>query len=477
MNPVCLRGRLRHLTALALASWVSTLPAAAQSSARPEPPPNIVIMVADDLGHADVGYRSPELHTPNIDRLSREGIRLERFYSAPVCSPTRAGLMTGRYPDRYGMRRGVIEPTRMHGLPPEEVTLAEVLEQAGYRRRAALGKWHLGHSSTRFHPLNQGFTRFYGHYNGAIDYFTHKRDGELDWHRDFDSSYEEGYSTDLLAAEAVQFIEDSVEDEPFFLYLAFNAVHSPMQAKPEHLEQHGYDPARGPFREGTGGQQRGEKDTENYGRIGNGNTVRQTYLGMLSSLDEGVGRVLEALDAEGIADNTLVLFLSDNGGTPRFGGDNRPLRGNKASAYEGGVRVNAIVRWPDRLQGGRGVHEVIAYVDVLPTLRRVAGITGPPVNPLDGVDVLDVLTGAGPAPERMVYLGPGAVVTREWKLVEGELFDITRDPGETTDLSDRHPDVLRRLTAAAAEFQAMEAEPAVTGRFATPPEWRIPGER
>ena len=297
-----------------LAAFLLALAGPPTSHAQAPQPPNIVVIVADDLGYADVGYRSPELHTPNIDRLSREGVRLERFYSTPICSPTRAGLMTGRYPDRYGMRRGVIAPFIKHGLPPEEVTLAEVLAEAGYERRVAFGKWHLGHSTVRYHPLNQGFTRFYGHYNGAIDYFTHKRDGELDWHRGFDSSYEEGYSTDLLSDEAVEFIEDSAGEGPFFLYLAFNAVHSPMQAKPQHLAQQGYDPALGQFQESTGGQQRNERDTANYGRIGNGNTIRQTYLGMLSGLDEGVGRVLGALDAEGIADNTLVFFLSDNGG-------------------------------------------------------------------------------------------------------------------------------------------------------------------
>lgn len=460
--------------ALALLGPLGHRQSSAQERGATRELPNVVILVADDLGWADVGYHSGQVSTPNIDRLAREGLRLERFYAAPVCSPTRAGLMTGRYPDRFGMRSGVVQPTRMHGLPPEEETIAEVLARAGYTRRAAIGKWHLGHSSTRYHPLQQGFTHFYGHYNGAVDYFTHKRDGELDWHRDYASSYDQGYSTDLLAQEAVRFIRESPRDKPFLLYLAWNAVHSPMQAKREHLDRHGYDPAAGIFREDTGGQQEGERDRASYGRIGNGNTIRQTYLGMLDGLDEGIGRVLDALDQRGIAENTLVLFMSDNGGAPRFGGNNEPLRGAKHSVYEGGVRVAALARWPARYTGGRQIDDVLAYIDVLPTLRGVVGASAPPAHPLDGVDVSDVLTGTRPASDRPLYLGGDAVVTREWKLVGDQLFAIARDPSETTDVAARHPDVAARLEKELVRFRAMETPPSETGRFTTPPEWSIP---
>ncbi len=172
--------------------------------------PNIVILVADDLGWNDVGYHGSEIRTPRIDSLAKEGIGLDRFYVTPVCSPTRAGLMTGRYPHRYGLRDAVIPPWRDFGLAIDEECMPQLLARAGYTRRACIGKWHLGHSKKVYHPISRGFTHFYGHYNGAIDYFTHKRDGELDWHRNFDSNYDEGYATTLLADESVRFINGSV---------------------------------------------------------------------------------------------------------------------------------------------------------------------------------------------------------------------------------------------------------------------------
>jgi len=192
--------------------------------------PNIIIILADDLGWNDVSYHGSDIHTPEIDKLANNGIQLNRFYTCPVCTPTRAGLLTGKYPDRFGMRNGVCAPTVLNGLPPEETTMAEYLGQKGYKNRAAFGKWHLGHSHVKYHPLNQGFTYFYGHYNGAIDYFTRKRDAELDWHRNFDAVFEEGYSTELIGEDVVRYIEEKHNEGPFFAYIAFNAPHSPMQA-------------------------------------------------------------------------------------------------------------------------------------------------------------------------------------------------------------------------------------------------------
>lgn len=436
-------------------------------------PPHVVILLADDLGWADVGYHGSDIATPNLDRLAADGVRLNRFYVCSVCSPTRAGLMTGRYPDRYGMRRGVIAPYRVHGLPSEEQTIAEVLADAGYTRRVALGKWHLGHSSKKYHPLNQGFTEFYGHYNGAIDYYTHKRDGERDWHRGHEPSDDEGYSTDLLADEAVRVIRQTKPGEPLLLYVAFNAVHSPMQAPRDHLDRYGFDPD-GPRLQGTGGHRGGERGLENYGRVGNGNTVRQTYQAMATSMDEAIGRILQAIDEQGVSENTLVLFFSDNGGVERYGGRNTPLRGQKHTTWEGGVRVPAIARWPARFTGGRGVDEPLAYVDVMPTLRRVAGLPGEPERPLDGVDVLGTIATGGELPDRLIYLGDGAVVGREWKLKGDHLFRIDLDPDETRDVAADYPQVVAQLKAKRKAFEALEVAPKETGRFETPPDWRVP---
>lgn len=198
--------------------------------------------MADDLGNGDVGYHGSDIKTPNIDRLAKEGIMLNRFYVAPVCSPTRAGLLTGRYPNRFGLRETVIPPWRDFGVDTTEVFLPELLAGAGYKNRAVLGKWHLGHSRKAYHPLNRGFTHFYGHYNGAIDYFTHKREGELDWHNDYKTSYDEGYATDLITEEAVKSIQDYSDDgSPFFLYVAYNAPHGPLQAKNEDLVKYGFE--------------------------------------------------------------------------------------------------------------------------------------------------------------------------------------------------------------------------------------------
>ena len=173
--------------------------------------PNIVLIIADDLGWADVGYHGGPYRTPHIDRLAGESVVLERFYVSPICSPTRAGILTGRYPIRFGMQRAVIPPWRLYGLDPNEVTIAELLRDAGYKHRGAFGKWHLGHLARKWHPLGQGFSEFRGHYNGAIDYFTHDRMQERDWHIDYEPSDEEGYSTDLIARAATRFIRDNAK--------------------------------------------------------------------------------------------------------------------------------------------------------------------------------------------------------------------------------------------------------------------------
>ncbi|HIE95728.1 MAG: arylsulfatase [Fuerstiella sp.] len=410
--------------------------------------PNIVIIVADDLGWKDVGYHGGDIATPNLDRLATEGVQLENWHVAPLCSPTRAGLMTGRWPIRYGMGESVITPWRKWGLPTTERTIADLVATAGYERRGAVGKWHLGHYKKELLPLNRGFTSFYGHYNGAFDYFTHKREGELDWHRNFETSRDEGYSTDLIGRAAAAFINNSPANKPFFLYVPFNAPHNPMQAKAADLAK--------------------------YVKVKQQN--RRTYFAMVDSMDQAIGVVLAALKKKKVADDTFVLFFSDNGAISV--GDNKPWRSGKGSVYEGGVRTPALVRWPaGGISGGDKIDGMMGMVDVYPTIKRLVGVKSKDGNRLDGIDVLDVLRGEKKAPVRdwFSYIAQGrqdqtAVCDDTWKLVvtngsvldvvlgdgggqtpKVELFRLDRDPSESTNLLQDHPDV------AAAMLQRLQA--------------------
>ncbi|MBD3672226.1 MAG: sulfatase-like hydrolase/transferase [Planctomycetaceae bacterium] len=394
--------------------------------------PNIVVIVADDLGYADVGYHGSDIQTPNIDSLAKQGVALEKFYVCPMCSPTRAGLLTGRYPNRFGLMRAVIPPWRDYGLPQEEVTLPELLKNAGYERRGIIGKWHLGHSKTEYHPLEHGFTYFYGHYNGAIDYFTHEREGEVDWHRNRETIHEEGYSTDLLAADAAKFITESPKDSPYFLYVPFNAPHSPFQAKERDIEKY-------PDRKGK----------------------KQILAAMIDCLDQGVGRILSAIEERGDADNTLVLFFSDNGGV-RGVADNKPLRGAKLTPYEGGIHVVACARYPKGgLTGGKVIDSRCGYIDLLPTLCGLAGAEIPNDLLLDGLDVFAAWREEQQLPDRawFTYEAQGSNANKTWAaqndrwkaivrgpalfatnpdLIKTELYDLQKDPYETTDVQVEH---------------------------------------
>ena len=463
------KGALGALAAWGGPLWLNALAGAEDPG---EANPNIVILLADDLGWNDVGYHGSDIRTPRIDAFVREGLELDRFYVCPICSPTRAGLMTGRYPHRFGLRDTVIPPWRDFGLATDEETLPEVLASAGYTRRACIGKWHLGHSRLAYHPLNRGFTHFYGHYNGNIDYFTHKREGELDWHRNFEPCHDEGYSTDLLAREAVRFIEESPATEPFFLYVPFNAPHAPLQAEEDDLKTYG-------FSEDERRILPPDPTAPGFGVEGRGNSKRQTYAAMVTAMDSAMGRILDALDAKGIAENTLVLFFSDNGGTEKSGGDNAPLRGQKSTVWEGGVRVPAAIRWPKELEGARKVEALTGYVDILPTLCRITGAQRTSEKPLDGLDVFDVLRGSRPEAGRVFYLGQGAVATQDWKLKEDELFHLASDPNETEDVAQRHQDIVNKLSTDLKAFEVLKSDvqvpPTNEGRagFKAPKDWAI----
>ncbi len=402
--------------------------------------PNIVILLADDLGWNDVGYHNSKMRTPHIDAFARESVMLERFYVSNVCSPSRGALLTGKYPGRLGLNNGVITPESKFGLPPEVNTLPELLQHAGYKQRACIGKWHLGHSDVKYHPLQNGFTYFYGHYGGMVDYFLHKRRGQLDWHRNYETCRDEGYATDLIAKEAVNFISNASDE--FFLYVPFNAPHSPLQAEEENLKYYGYDQNLGFFTD-DGGLKKGEIERPN--QRGRGNTPRQTYKAMVTSMDDAIGEILAAIDAKGIKDNTIVFFLSDNGAITRYGGSNLPLKGEKGGVHEGGVRVPAVIRWPQMLEGGRTLRSMMGHVDLVPTLQDLLKLPEQHGG-TDGINILPQLMDSEKnSGDRHFYLGREAIATEEWKWVKDQLFDIQKDMREYRDLSRQHPEIAKDL--------------------------------
>ena len=360
--------------------------------------PNILFIVADDLGWGDVGYHGSVIPTPNIDALAARCIEMNRFYTAPVSSPTRAGLMTGRYPSRFGIRKTVIPPWRDYGLDPEEQTLADMLAANGYAHRAIVGKWHLGHGRRAYYPLNRGFTHFYGCLNGALDYFTHEREGELDWHNDWESCRDEGYSTDLIADEAVRCIGGYASEGPFFLYVAFNAPHTPFQAPEDEIAEH--------------------ISPEKFAALTPREKDAYTYRAMVTRMDKGVGRILEKLERSGLVENTLVLFMSDNGGIPNLPGGSScaPLRGHKGREWDGGLRVPAVLCRKGRFAEGVRSEQLAAFVDMAPTIAALVG-AGEPPRPYDGVNLLPALTGETASFPRDLYLGCGAAVSGDCKLI------------------------------------------------------------
>ncbi len=426
---------------------------------------NVVILLADDLGWADVGFHDSEILTPNIDRLSREGTRLERFYSCPVCSPTRASLMTGRSPMRYGVMYTVIRPFESYGVPLEEHFMPQTFKAAGYQT-AITGKWHLGHAKLQYQPRARGFDHSYGHMNGAIDYYTHMRDGGLDWNRDGKSLREEGYSTDLIGAEAVRLIKARDRARPLFLYVPFNAPHAPLEAPKALLDK--YNGLR-------------DKDPK-----------RRPYAAMVDALDTAIGKVLATIDDEGMRDNTLVLFFSDNGGPTEWGARNAPLRGGKATTFEGGTRVPAIVRWPGHVKAGARSNQRMSAYDVFPTLAGAVGIALKNKLPLDGKnswpaissgriepreDDLLLAVDAGPKTYYCVHHG-------DWKLVREELrdkhgikdylFRPEEDPSEAHDLAAQHPDVVADLVARIDKWRALYPAGGLRGFQPVPADYAAP---
>jgi arylsulfatase A-like enzyme len=374
-------------------------------AAQTAPRPNIVFILSDDQGWADVGFHGGDLKTPNIDQLAAAGTRLEQFYVQPVCSPTRASLMTGRYPMRYGLHVGVVRPWAQYGLPLDERLLPQALHEVGYET-AITGKWHLGHFQPAYQPTHRGFDHQYGHYNGAIDYNTHERDGGHDWHRDDKANYDEGYSTHLVAREATRIITEHDTSKPLFLYVPFNAVHAPHQVPEKYLAPYAH--------------LQGE---------------RRTYAGMLAALDEAIGQIVGAVEKKGLKDNTIIFFCSDNGGpAPGRVTSNGPLRAGKGTLYEGGVRVPAVIVWPGKVKAGAIVNAPLHMVDWFPTFVKLAGGSLEQKHPLDGRDAWPAITQGASSPHEDILhnITPigGAIRVGDWKLVVGGQYSETEGPGE-----------------------------------------------
>ena len=439
-------------------SWLaSTLCAAILPSAAADKQPNIVYIVADDLGWKDVGFHgATDIKTPNIDQLASGGVKLEQFYVQPMCTPTRAALMTGRYPFRYGLQTIVIPSKGTYGLATDEFLLPQTLKEANYRT-AMIGKWHLGHADRKYWPRQRGFDYHYGAVLGEIDYFTHSAHDVLDWQRDNKPVKEEGYVTQLLGTDAVKQIEAHDPKTPLFLYLAFTAPHTPYQAPPEYLERF-----------------KGIEDE-----------TRRAYAAMISCLDDEIGKTVAALDRKGLRENTLIIFHSDNGGTrdARLTGegsvkkvpcDNGPLKGGKGQLYQGGTLVPALANWPGHIKPGGTVDEMIHVTDMLPTLAKLAGASTAKSKPLDGADVWPAIAEGKPSGRNeIVYnIEPfrGAVRQGDWKLVwkcllpsSLELYNIAKDPFETINLADKEPAKVKELQARVETLARESAKPLFMG--------------
>ena len=449
--------------------------AAIASPALADRKPNLIVIMADDLGYQDVGFNgSKDIPTPHIDRIATEGVRFTSGYvTYPVCGPSRAGFLTGRYPQRFGFERNPQYRPRDPGmgLPLSEKTIADVLRNAGYAT-GLIGKWHMG-AHPSLHPMERGFDEFFGHLGGGHIYFCDQLAiRSFDQANDEAQSYRTliergrtpvettGYLTDVFSQEAVEFIGRH-KATPFFLFLSYNAPHTPMQATEKYLSRF-----------------QGIKDKK-----------RRTYAAMVSAMDDGIGLVLASLDTHGLANDTLVVFLSDNGGAENSNASNNgKLRGQKSDVWEGGFRVPFAMRWPAKLKPGE-FHHPVSAIDILPTIAKAAGARPDPSKPLDGVDLLPHLLGSKTsAPHAAIYLrkfDQGAFAVRQGALkmvipqkgTPARLYDLAADPAETRDLAAERPQDLERLETLRSTWNTGLIEPIFEGLKMRDPQKRPAANR
>jgi len=403
--------------------------------------PNIIVIVADDLGYAELGCQgSKDIPTPNTDSIAKNGVRFTSGYvSCPVCSPTRAGLITGRYQQRFGHEFNpgpAGQASENFGLPLAETTLASRLKSAGYTT-GIVGKWHLGYDE-KYRPLDRGFDEFFGFLGGAHSYVDSASEALNPIMRGTQKVEEKEYLTDALAREAVAFIERH-RQRPFFLYLTFNAVHSPLQAPDKYLARFS-----------------GITDQK-----------RRTFAAMLSAMDDAIGDVLASVRKNDLEEDTLIFFISDNGGpTPQTTSRNDPLRGYKGQVYEGGIRIPFMVQWKGHLPAGKVRDKPVISLDIVPTALAAAGFMAKN-GKFDGTDLTPFLSGkSSRAPHDVLYWRFGdqyAIRDGDWKLVKTpngtELFDLKADIGEQTDLASKSPDRVKELDARLMKWDSKLAEP------------------
>jgi arylsulfatase A-like enzyme len=428
---------IRYLTvgiAAAILGNAVALPVGARQTPRK---PNVVMILVDSMGYGDIDpYGAPDVRTPSLNRLAREGVRLTDGYSnGPVCTPTRAAFLTGRYQQRVGLEWALQKDRKDAGLPSSEISLARLLKQNGYAT-GVFGKWHLGYKP-EFGPNAHGFDEFFGILDWSVDYYTHKNiDGEPDLHENTKAVERPGYMTDLITERAVTFI-DRHAGEPFFAYVAYNAMVSPIQPpdKPNDIRT---------------------RETWNQ-------ATREDYVRMVERVDEGVGKILKTLDRDGLARDTLVVFTNDHGG--QWYSRREPLFHGFGTVWEGAIRVPYLFRWPGHLPAGRVSHQPIITMDLTASILSATGTASAKGRDLDGIDVLPLLSGKQAPVERTFFwrIGrPGrqqkAVRKGKWKYVwdlnSELLFDLDSDMAERHDLAYQHRDVVLELRKLMTEWEA-----------------------
>ena len=469
---------------------LSSLALSAQASDRP----NVVVIVADDLGWADVGFHGNQIiDTPSLDRIAAEGAQLNRFYTTPICSPTRAALMTGRDPIRLGVAYSTIMPWQNNGIHPDETFLPELFLSAGYQT-AMVGKWHLGHAQQSYHPNSRGFEHFYGHLHTEVGFYPPFASlGGKDFQRNGVSIDDQGYESYLLADEVSRYIRERDAEKPFFIYMPFIAPHTPLDA-PEELQAKYADMAddRGKSRSKMA------DSTRFMAKVTGRTSARPMYAAVVDAMDQAIGRVLDTLDREGLADNTIVLFFSDNGGAVYAigGADNAPLRGGKGDTFEGGIRVVAAMRWPEKIPMGSRVDSIMSVMDVLPTLTSAAGIDADTQFRLDGRNMLPALIDGQTMPrEKLLFFISETpfknhvnvtAFNDEWKLIQRIetgfssvdvtqfLFNIAEDPHEHNNLAQQHPDIVADLADEIRHWRNLYPVAGTRSQLMPPPGWKAP---
>jgi arylsulfatase B len=487
--------KLRGLfTSLGFIAGMTGIAGITTGSTLAEARPNVVIFLADDLGWADVGFHGEEvIETPSLDRLAAEGVQLDRFYATPICSPTRAALMTGRDPMRLGVAYGVIMPWHTNGIHPDELFLPEAFQRAGYQT-AMVGKWHLGHAQGTYHPNQRGFEHFYGHLHTEVGYFPpFAAQGGRDFQRNGESIDDQGYETFLLGKEGARWIRERDESKPFLLYMPFIAPHTPLEAPDDLLAKYeDMDDDRKPAR---------SPQTDNSRRISRlmlRDSARPVYAAVVDAMDQAVGMVLKALDDEGVANDTIVLFFSDNGGAAYASGgaDNVPLRGGKGDTFEGGIRVVSVMRWPATLEAGSVNTSIMSAMDVFPTLAGAAGVTVESKFKLNGRNLWPALKEGRREPrQEYLYFASETPIhghfnvtafNDEWKLVQEidqgwlgadltvHLFKIDEDPNEHNNLASSHPGIVAEMSQEILEWRSLYPISGTRHELVPPPGWRAP---